>query len=751
MVLFPEDARENVHKYRCDKISRRDLIMEFTGKWIKPTQNLGEVCPVFRKTFIDERKTIKAELLITAIGNYEAKINGKRVSDYVLAPGWTSYQKRLQYQVYDITEMLWSQYERENVIEVTVGAGWFRSDMPGWTDAPGRLERMKLPPGIFAEIHVTYADGKTEIIPTDTSWEAAESGFRFSEIYDGETFDARHIPDDWQNVEEFEWSTDILIPQEGEEILEKDRFAPKEIIITPEGDTVIDFGQEITGYLEFTVEAKAGEKIQLLCGEMLDKHGNFYNENYRAAKSEMNYICRDGLQTWKPVHTFFGFRYIKLAEWHGTITPDQITAIAVYSDIKRTGHIKTSNAKLNQLFSNIVWGQLGNFLDVPTDCPQRDERLGWTGDAQVFIKTATYNFDVEKFFTKWLNDLKVDQYANGAVPDVIPDWLNNKHISAAWGDAAVICPWQLYMTYGDDTILKNQFESMCKWIDYITGATGKEYLWIGGGDHYGDWCALDAKLGDVWGASRIDYVASAFYAYSTSLVIKAGKIIGVDVSKYELLYQNIVSKFRETFTTYETQTEYILALQFDLAIDKAAVVEGLAQKIKTDGNQLKTGFVGTPYILHVLSQNGYTDVAYNLLLREEYPSWLYPICKGATTIWEHWDGVMEDGSFWKPDMNSYNHYAYGAVGDWIYEEAAGIKPIEASPGFAKIKFEPKPNKKLQWLEATIDTRHGKVRSYWKFDERKIKYEIDTPVAATIIIDKRQYEVEAGNHVFWGDH
>lgn len=719
--------------------------MAYQGKWISPPHDLGDVCPVFQKKWADDREIVKAELLLTAMGTYEAKLNGQRISEYVLAPGWTAYEKRLQCQIYDITELL----QAENELQVTVGRGWFRSPMPGWDGALKKAERTRFPCGLFGEIRLTYANGEESIFPTDETWTSSESAFRFSEIYDGETYDATFLPKDWQPVVTFDWSTDILIPQEGEEIREKERIAAKEIIITPKGETVVDFGQEVTGYVEFSVNAKAGDKVKILCGEMLDADGNFYHANYRDAKSETNYICRDGEQTWHPVHTFFGFRYIKLERFPGTPTREQFTAIAVYSDMKRTGRIRTSNPKLNQLFSNIIWGQIGNFLDVPTDCPQRDERLGWTGDAQVFVKAASYNFDVEKFFVKWFNDLRTDQFENGAVPDVIPDWLGNGHISAAWGDAAVICPWQIYLTYGNKEILEKQFESMKKWIGYITNTTKDDYLWTGM-DHYGDWCGLDADVGSSKGASREDFIASAYYAYSTSLVVKAGKAINEDVTYYEELYERIVEKFRATYTSYETQTEYILALHFHLAVDSVATAKGLAERLKAAGYQLQTGFVGTPYLLHALSKYGYRDIAYGLLLREEYPSWLYSVNKGATTIWEHWDGIMEDGSFWSTEMNSFNHYAYGAVADWIYEEAAGINPVEAAPGFAKVRIEPKPDKRIDWLEATIDTRQGLVRSCWKFEGDKIKYEIDTPVATTIVINGKVHEVKAGSYIYWSD-
>lgn len=718
--------------------------MGFQAAWIQAAEELGSVCPVFKKEWKLEKKVQRAELYLTALGVYRAELNGKKVSAYVLAPGWTSYQKRLQYQQYDITELL----EEENALTVTVGKGWFSSPMPGWFDSEDKARRAAQPTGIWGEIQVSYEDGTEEILPTDDSWLYGESGIRFSEIYDGETCDAGFVTPEWKRVRTFSWPTDILIPQEGEEIREMERIAAKSVFRTPAGETVVDFGQEVTGYVEFTVDAAGGEQIRLLHGEVLDQDGNFYNANYRSAKAEIRYTCRSGKQTWHPVLTFFGFRYVKLAEFPGEPSPEQFTAIAVYSDIRRTGSLRCSDDSLNQLFSNIAWGQKGNFLDVPTDCPQRDERLGWTGDAQVFVKTASYQFDVERFFRKWLRDMAADQRADGGIGQVIPDYLPDGAPSAAWGDAAVICPWQIYQTYGNAEVLKEQFACMKRWVDYITSVTTTEYLWTGG-VHFGDWLGLDAPSGSYQGSSRVDFIASAFYAHSTELVIKAGKVIGEDVAGYEALHQNIVAAFRTHYPVYLTQTEHILAVWFGLAEDPQQAADALAEMVRKNGCRMSTGFVGTPYLLHVLSDYGHADVAYSLLLRKEYPSWLYPVEKGATTIWEHWDGIMEDGSFWSTDMNSFNHYAYGAVADWVYEKAAGIQIPEDAPGFARVKIEPHPDKRLGWLEASIDTRHGKISSKWTYTDEGVRYEIETAVPAQIMIDGKELQAEPGCYTLWG--
>ena len=486
----------------------------------------------------------------------------------------------------------------------------------------------------------------------------------------------------------------------------------------------------------------------ILHGEVLDKDGNFYNENYRSAKAEICYTCGEGLQTWHPRLTFFGFRYLKLAEFPGEARPEQFTAIVVYSNIRQTGWVRCGHAGVNQLISNVFWGQKGNFLDVPTDCPQRDERLGWTGDAQVFSKAACLNYDVERFFAKWLKDLAADQREDGGVGNVIPDYLPEGQSSAAWGDAATIIPWVVYQTYGSLDVLKTQFDSMKRWVDYITGATTTPYLWTGG-EHFADWLGLDAPVGSYRGSTREDFIASAFYAYSTGIVVKTGRALGEDVSVYERLQERIKAAFRTAFPDYRTQTEHILAIRFGLAEDLRATADALAEMIDADGRQLRTGFVGTPYILHVLSEHGHADLAWDLLLRESYPSWLYPVTKGATTIWEHWDGIMENGDFWSADMNSFNHYAYGSVIDWIYEVAAGIRHGEAHPGFSKVEIAPIPDSRLGWLEASVDTRHGVISSRWTCHPEGVRYEIVTPVPATIVIDGKAKEVGPGAYTFWG--
>ena len=724
--------------------------MKWQAKWIRPASDMKDVCPVFCRAFTITKPVASATLHITAMGVYEAILNGERVGTYILAPGWTAYNKRLQYQEYDVT----SDICAKNKLCVMVGRGWFRSRMPGWmTPHASLLEMQGKPAALLAQVTVYYTDGTAETFGTDNSWLTEEGPVRYSEIYDGEVCDATVCPTGaGQPAEVFGGYTGALIPQQGEIICEQERVAAVSIFTTTVGEYVVDFGQEITGYVETALSAAAGEKVSLSFAEVLDKDGNFYTANYRSAKCRYEYTCTDGEQAYKPHFTFYGFRYLRIDAFPGgpaEAQPENFTAIVVHSKLQRTGWLRCSNPLLNRLFDNIAWGQKGNFLDVPTDCPQRDERLGWTGDAQAFIKTACFQYDVEKFFTKWLADMTASQGFDGRIPHVVPDWLPDEGGSAAWGDAATICPWELYLAYGNPQILERQFDTMTRWVDYVTGATKDEHLWTGH-THFGDWLGLDAPSGSYKGSSREDFIASAFYAWSTALVIKAGKAIGRNIAEYERLHAAIVKKFRQTYPEYKTQTECVLAAHFGLAENPKVAADQLAEMVKKAGVQLQTGFVGTPYLMHVLSNYGHIRLAYDLLLREQYPSWLYPVTKGATTVWEHWDGIMADGGFWSADMNSYNHYAYGAVADWAYNVAAGICPTEDAPGYRRVTIAPHPDVRLDWLESTYVSRYGPIRSHWQKQDDMWRYEIDTAVPARIVIAGKTHKVEKGSYLFYSD-
>ncbi|MDO5398115.1 MAG: family 78 glycoside hydrolase catalytic domain [bacterium] len=716
------------------------------AEWISSPIDIGEVCPTFSKDIKVSKSVKKSELRISATGVYDARINDKRVGDFILAPGLTSYKSRLQYQTYDVTDML----ENENVLSICLGKGWYRGRISANDKSINETDG-----AVIAELVITYNDGSAESVITNNSWNVSTSCILFSDIYDGETYDASaEIKELGNAVINNSISKSTLIEQEGEIVKEQEKIKPVRMFTTPKGECVIDFGQNIAGYVDLDLTADKGDKIVISHAEVLDSDGNFYNENYRSAKAKFEYICCDGHQTYKPYFTYFGFQYIRLDECPSNINLDNFTAIAIYSDMKRTGYIETGSKKVNKLFENTLWSQRDNFIDIPTDCPQRDERMGWLGDAQVFAKTASYNYNTKKFFSKWLGDLRAEQRENGSVPDTVPNFWLLSRSSTAWGDAMTVIPWQMYLMYGDKKDLEVNFDAMKRWVDFMTNDSLDKYLWTCADDsdkmwrkHYGDWLALDAPSGSYRGITSDNFIASAFYAYSTEILIKAGKVIGKDMFEYEELHKNIVSTFKKTFTEYFTQTECVLALYFNLTDNKEETAKQLNDMIVSNGNKLQTGFVGTPYLLYALSENGYAKTAYSLLLQEEYPSWLYEVNHGATTIWEHWDGIRDDGTFWSTDMNSYNHYAYGSVVDWLYSVAAGIKPVEEKAGFKEVVIAPVPDERLGSINVSFDTAYGTIKSAWHYEGDKVYYEITTPVKATIIIDGEKHLLESRTYIF----
>jgi alpha-L-rhamnosidase len=514
-------------------------------------------------------------------------------------------------------------------------------------------------------------------------------------------------------------------------------MAPTLAFTTPKGERVIDFGQNMSALPEIRGKGKAGETIVLRCFEVLDKDGNVYTDNLRRAEQRITYTIKDDKPfVYRPHFTFFGFRFIHVETFPGRADLDNFKAYVIHSDMPQTGSFACSNPDLNQLQHNILWGLKSNFVDVPTDCPQRDERLGWTGDAQIFCRTASYNMRTYTFFKKWLKDLALDQTKEGGVPHVVPDvlykypfdnWLLNKgtHSATAWADAAIIIPWVLYLTFGDTAILEVQYESMKGWIDFMK-THAKDNIW-NYKLQFGDWVALDAEEGSYFGATPNDLTCTAYYAYSTSLFVKIARILGKEdvANEYAALHDKIVQTFQETFfnadgtMTAQTQTAHILALHFNLAPKQfvAKTVENLKKLLAEHDGHLVTGFVGTPYFCHALSSNGCLDEAYELLLKDDFPSWLYQVKKGATTIWEHWDGIKPDGSMWSPDMNSFNHYAYGAIGEWLYRVVAGLDIDEHKPGYKHAIIAPRIGGNLTWVEASYQSVYGEVGIRWERESK----------------------------------
>ncbi|MBQ9735960.1 MAG: family 78 glycoside hydrolase catalytic domain [Clostridia bacterium] len=718
------------------------------AKWITAPVDCGQAGVVFQKKINLKKAVKRATLNATAMGLYRAYIDGRDVTDALLMPGWTVYRKRVQYQSYDVTDML-----RD-------GATLALECAQGW--AVGRFnhrihysaDRVSA----AALLEVEYEDGSKEEILTDKTWQAYTSEVLFAEIYDGETQDRTAPPKPLGDAVEITVNT-ARVPQEGEWVKEAERFAPFRLIITPKGERVLDFGQNIAGYVEFKIKAKRGERIVISHAEVLDKDGNFYTGNYRSAKNLITYVCSGEEDVFKPRFSFQGFRYIRLDEYPDVpIDFDAIRAIAIHSEMTRTGHFVCGNEKINQLYHNIIWSNMNNYIDVPTDCPQRDERLGWTGDAQVFCRTAAMSFDVKRFFKKWLSDVALDQYEDGSVPPFVPliGVDENMPISAAWADSACVCPWEIYLAYGDKALLAEHYPMMKRWVDYLRTAGPEEYLWLGG-DHFGDWLALDDGEDSFVGATSNDLIATAYYARSTDLLVKAGKVLGEDMTAYEALYDKIVARFREYFMKDGmplekcpvvrdvvvgnpprpnpfcgmTQTALVIILAYNLCEekDRARIAEKLVDMIEERG-YMTTGFIGTPHILHVLTENGYNDLAYRLLFREESPSWLYSVNHGATTIWEHWNSLKEDGGFWSTGMNSFNHYWCGVVYEWIFDTCVGIRLDESAPAYLHSEIAPHPNKNLGFADASIDTAYGTLRVKWKYRDGMIHYEITLPAGTT---------------------
>ncbi|MDR2569131.1 MAG: glycoside hydrolase family 78 protein [Oscillospiraceae bacterium] len=718
-----------------------------------------------------------AILSATALGVYQLWLNEKRVSEDVLAPGWTEYESRLLYQSYDVTALL---KEGENAAGAMIGPGWYKGDLGFKASRCNYGEQT----AFAMQLMIQYKDGTTETISTGDNWRAHASPVIYSEIYHGETYDAGkekpgwtaagYDTSSWQSVEIVSVCPSIITPQDGPPIRRREVFKPKNIFTAPNGEIVVDFGQNMTGWVRLRVKGNAGDIVEYSHAEILDKDGNFYNANLRSAKSKASYTLKgeslnecDTIETYEPLHTFYGFRYIRIDKFPGEASADNFEAVAVYSDMKETGSFTCSHAGLNQLEHNVRWGMKGNFLDIPTDCPQRDERLGWTGDAQVFIRAAFYLHDGLNFFRKWLRDMAIAQEPSGAIPYVIPDILraNEKGSSSekhpqmrsgatGWGDAATICPWTAYIYSGDESILSECYPMMTAWIEFIRSRSRMGLLWMDDW-HFGDWVALDAKEGDYIGATPTDFIATAYYAYSTEILAKTAAVLGrdSDARKYNKLREDIGAAFvREFFTpngrlAARTQTAHIIALHFGLVPHefKKRTLDTLVDIIAEYKDAISTGFLGTPYICYALSDNGRMDLAYKLLLREEYPSWLYPLSKDATTIWEHWDGMKPDGSMWSDDMNSFNHYAYGAVADWMYSVIGGIDADENAPGYRHSRIAPRPGGGITFAKTTQITGYGELISDWKLDGSKFTLNVTIPnnTIATISLPKGDIIESAG--------
>jgi len=719
---------------------------DWEADWITPTWEedvtKSNPSPYLRKEFAVDKAIKKARLYISAQGLYQVEINGSRVGSQEFTPGWTSYNTRIQYQTYDITKML---VQDQNAIGIVLGDGWFRGNLVNRRNRYGE----KL--ACISQIMVEYTDGSKAVISTNDSWKATIGAIQESDIYNGEVYDANKELNGWSRsgFDESSWeatstaeiSKGILIAPEGPPVKIVNELEPISMEKREEG-WLVDMGQNMVGWIQIKASGKSGEKITLRHAEVLDKEGNMYYDNLRAAKCTNTFILKGGTEeTLEPHFTFQGFRYVMVSGYPGELTADKIRGMVIHSDMKPAGTFECSDPMINQLQHNIVWGLKGNFLDVPTDCPQRDERLGWTGDAQVFAPTACFNVDAASFYTKWLRDLAADQDEDGSIPHVIPNVLGHGG-ATGWADAGITIPWAMYLDYGDVSVLENQYESMKEWIGYMEKRAGDNLIWEGD-PHFGDWLSFASTRSDYMGAYTLkDLIATAYFSYSSSIVAKVAEILSKekDASYYRDLSEKVRLAFNEEFVTStgrlvsHTQTAYTLALAFDLLDEETADKSAahLARDVE-EFRHITTGFLGTPLISLTLTDIGRNDLAYMLLKRTRYPSWLYPVTMGATTIWERWDGQKPDSTFQDKGMNSFNHYAYGAIGKWMYQVVAGIGIDEQNPGYKHIIINPRPGGGLSSASATHQSMYGEIVSGWELDGEKLTMTVQIPANTTASI------------------
>jgi alpha-L-rhamnosidase len=729
------------------------------ASWIQSPFS-ADVQPIFRREVTIAKEVASARLYICGLGLYEAYLNGEKIGDEYLTPYYNDYNLWLQYQTYDITTFL---RPGANCLGVMLGNGWYKGRF-------GFVDKMDCLYGdtcrLIAELHIRYADGTADIIPTDTEWLSAPSPVIESSIYDGEVWDSRKEIPHWAEsgcgTAEFERAvishapTAPLTARLSLPVCIQEKIKPARLIRTGAGECVLDFAQEVTGWVEFTCSEPNGKEILLQYGEIL-QNGNFYNENLRTAKAEYRFISAGKPAYVRPHFTFYGFRYVKV-QGISNIDPDDFTACVLYSKMDKTGTIETSNPKVNRLILNALWGQKGNFLDTPTDCPQRDERMGWTGDAQVFSATACFNMYAPAFYKKFLYDMKLEQNTlGGSVPHTVPDVLgqidrilhkNDKpseniavstnHGSCAWADVATVIPWNVYMAYGDRTMLRSQYENMKSWVDYVRRVDktrcGGKYLWTDG-FHFADWLALDNFHKDsCFGATDPYFVASAYYYYSASLTAKAAEALGKneDAAYYSGLAGRIKEAFIDEFYTrtgrlaQQTQTALALVLWLDLipAGARQRQIDALIKNLDEENTHLTTGFVGTPLLCPALCASGHADRAYTLLLNEDYPGWLYEVNMGATTVWERWNSVLSDGRVSDTGMNSLNHYAYGSIVEWMVKYMCGLNAAE--PGYKRFTVKPYTDGRLDFAHLSYASAYGTIRAGWERRNGSIVYTLRVP-------------------------
>jgi len=718
---------------------------------IRGTNNVIIHTPQYlRKGFKLDGKVAYARLHITAKGVFDVHINGEDISDDVMSPGWTPYAKRIETLTYDVTDFVKSG---KNTLAASLASGWYAGRL-GWSKTRfGDADA----PKILAQLEIEFSDGSSKTVVSDNTWKATTNGpIRFAEIYDGEVYNANFELPNWttNNFDDTNWEKVVssaveenikLQPKRHHAVKTKHEVSAKKINKVADA-AIFDLEQNMVGVPLVKVPMKKGDTLKIRFSEMLQPDGTFYTQNYRSAKSTDYYVAaKDGMISWSPKFTFHGFQYVELSGYDTSFEPttEWVTGLVQYSDFESQGTFTSSHQKLNQLQSNIIWGLRGNFFDIPTDCPQRDERLGWTGDAQVFAPTSIFNADVYAFWASWLQSLREEQFENGGIPFVVPDVLRNNRVSSGWGDAAVIIPWEIYLRTGDKQILSENYDMMKRWVSHHESVSKNH---ISSMNTFGDWLQpYPIKKNNNKGDTNKSLIGTAYYAYVAKLTAKTAKILqnDADFATYEAITKTVSSAFESRFFNEKgeivnsdpTQTGYLLALGFDLLSPKMKekAVPHLLEKIKEADSHLRTGFLGTPLLPIVLDQVGKTHLMRDILFKESYPSWFYSINQGATTMWERWNSYSKAEGFNPQRMNSLNHYAYGAIGQWMYERLAGIAPLSA--GYKTIRIAPQPLQPLSAASASLNTPYGKVSSSWETNEGMFYLEATVPpnTTATIVV------------------
>jgi alpha-L-rhamnosidase len=731
--------------------------------------------PFLRKPFTIEKKIKSAKIYASALGVYELHVNGKKATDNYFAPGFTDYKKRVLYQTYDVTNLL---TKGDNVLGGVLGDGWYAGAI-GWGHAT--FNYGDYPLRLLAQLQIEFEDGTTQTIGTDDSWKGSFGPIVMSQFLDGENYDARLEKTGWNNVkyDDKDWQavdvkevTENILADPGVTVNVMQSLNPKSTYLTKSGVLVYDMGQNMVGWAKIKVKGKAGDKVTLRFAEMLNPDSTIYVENLRSATSTDTYILKgDGEEEFEPHFTFHGFRYVEVTGFPNKANVLALTGSVVHSNTPFIGKFECSSALVNQIQSNVTWGQRGNFVSVPTDCPQRDERLGWMADAQIFCKTSTLNADVAAFFNKWINDINDAQSPEGAYSDVSPRVVDKVDGCAAWGDAGVIIPYQIYQAYGNTRALEESYPNMVKWIEFLQ-KNNPDYKWVNKrANDFGDWLSTNANTDK-------EVLASAYYAYSTWLVSDVAKTLGKteDAKKFEDLFGKIKETFIKTYVSPDgrirgnTQTSYILALRFNLLPDSLRPIAAkyLVEDIKAHNYHHTTGFLGVGHMMPILTQSGNIETAYKLLNNETFPSWGYMIKNGATTIWERWDGYTTDKGFQDKGMNSFNHYSLGSVGEWLYNVVAGINA--AAPGYKKIVIKPIPGGGLTYAKAEYNSVYGKIVSDWKIESGKLKLKVVIPANTTATVyvpatnvsakdlkstgtaeNSAVFEIGGGSYEFEGDY